>query len=161
MNGILRENQFDSYLMYKIYDFLTGGKDHAGRTHVFICDQSDEWLESTHDFIQWLFPIEDERSRGDSIPDLFDEEVEMIKQSEEAQTAMLLSASRMRRFWSKNLHWVTEYDHNHLRITRCIKSLRLHAGVEEAETMKLWMSSFSVLKAKLISKSSLKYWKEA
>jgi len=152
---------FDSFSMNKIYDFLTGGVDHAGRTHAFICDQPDEWIESTHDFIRWLFPIADERSRGASIPDLTDEEVEMIKQSEEAQKAMLLSASRMRRFWSKNQHWVTEHDHNHLRITRCIKSLRLLVGDEEAQKMKVWISSVLGPNAKLISKSSLKYWKEA
>ena len=147
--------------MNKIYDFLTGGTDHAGRTHAFICDQSDEWIETTHDFIQWLFPIEDERSRGASIPDLTDEEVDLIKDSEEAQKAMLLSVSRMRRFWSKNQHWVTEHDHNHLRITRCIKSLRLLVGDEEAQKMKVWLSSVLGPNAKLISKSSLKYWKEA
>ena len=149
------------YLMYKFYDFLSGGVDHAGRTHAFICDQSDDWIESTHDFIQWLFPIEDERNRGASIPDLTDEEVEMIKESEKAQKSMLLSASRMRRFWSKNQHWVTEHDHNHLRITRCIKSLRLLVGDEEAQKMKVWLSSVLGPNAKLISKSSLKHWKEA
>ena len=147
--------------MYKFYDFLSGGVDHAGRTHAFICDQSDDWIESTHDFIQWLFPIEDERSRGASIPNLTDEEVEMIKQSEEAQKAMLLSASRMRRFWSKNQHWVTEHDHNHLRITRCIKSLRLLVGDEEAQKMKVWLSSVLGPNAKLISSVSLNYWKNA
>ena len=159
--GYSERLNFDPISMNKIYDFLIGGADHAGRTHAFICDQSDEWIESTHDFIQWLFPIEDERGRGASIPDLTDEEVEMIKESEEAQKAMLLSASRMRRFWSKNQHWVTEHDHNHLRITRCIKSLRLLVGDEEAQKMKVWLSSVLGPNAKLISKSSLKYWKEA
>ena len=147
--------------MYKFYDFLSGGVDHAGRTHAFICDQSDEWIESTHDFIQWLFPIENERSRGASIPDLTDEEVEMIKESEEAQKSMLLSASRMRRFWSKNQHWVTEHDHNHLRKTRCIKSLRLLVSDEEAQKMKIWLSSVLGPNAKLISSTSLNYWKNA
>ena len=159
--GYSNSINFDSFSMNKIYDFLSGGVDHAGRTHAFICDQSDDWIESTHDFIQWLFPIEDERNRGASIPDLTDEEVEMIKESEKAQKSMLLSASRMRRFWSKNQHWVTEHDHNHLRITRCIKSLRLLVGDEEAQKMKVWLSSVLGPNAKLISKSSLKHWKEA
>ena len=152
---------FGSFLMNKIYDFLTGGIDHAGRTHAFICNQSDEWIESTHDFIQWLFPIEDERSRGTFIPELSVDEVEMIKKSDEAQKAMLLSASRMRRFWSKNQHWVTEHDHNHLRMTRCIKSLRLLVGDEEAQKMKVWLSSLLGPNAKLISSTSLNYWKNA
>ena len=28
-------------------------------------------------------------------------------------------------FLERNDHWITSYDHNHLRITRAIKSLRL------------------------------------
>ena len=147
--------------MYSIYEFLTGGIDHAGRTHAFICNQSDEWIESTHDFIQWLFPIEDERSRAASIPQLSAHEVKMINESEKAQKAMLLSASRMRRFWSKNQHWVVGHDHNHLRITRCIKSLRLLVSDDEAESMKLWLSSVLGPNVKLISKTSINYWKGA
>ena len=107
------------------------------------------------------FPIEDERSRGASIPELSVDEVEIIKRSDQAQKAMLLSASRMRRFWSKNQHWVVDHDHNHLRITRCIKSLRLLVSDDEAQKMKVWLSSVLGPNAKLISSVSLNYWKNA
>lgn len=147
--------------MLKLYDFMTGGFDHAGRTHAYVCEQSDDWIESTHDFIQWLFPLEEETRKSELIPILSKQEIGLIKKSELAQNSLRISASRMRRFWSKNQHWVTNHDHNHLRITRCIKSLRLLVSNEEAQQMKIWLSSVLGPNAKLISKVSLDYWREA
>ena len=140
---------------------MTGGFDHAGRTHAYVCEQSDDWIESTHDFIQWLFPLEEETRKSELIPILSKQEIGLIKKSELAQNSLRISASRMRRFWSKNQHWVTNHDHNHLRITRCIKSLRLLVSNEEAQQMKIWLSSVLGPNAKLISKVSLDYWREA
>ena len=37
--------------------FADNGADNRGRVLLQIVGQSDEWLESTHDFIQWLFPL--------------------------------------------------------------------------------------------------------
>jgi len=147
--------------MLKLYDFMTGGFDHAGRTHAYVCEQSDDWIESTHDFIQWLFPLEEETRKSELMPILSKQEIGLIKKSELAQNSLRISANRMRRFWSKNQHWVTNHDHNHLRITRCIKSLRLLVSNEEAELMKIWLSSVLGPNAKLISKVSLDYWREA
>jgi len=147
--------------MLKLYDFMTGGFDHAGRTHAYVCEQSDDWIESTHDFIQWLFPLEEETRKSELMPILSKQEIGLIKKSELAQNSLRISASRMRRFWSKNQHWVTNHDHNHLRITRCIKSLRLLVSNEEAQLMKIWLSSVLGPNAKLISKVSLDYWREA
>lgn len=140
---------------------MTGGFDHAGRTHAYVCEQSDDWIESTHDFIQWLFPLEEETRKSELMPILSKQEIGLIKKSELAQNSLRISANRMRRFWSKNQHWVTNHDHNHLRITRCIKSLRLLVSNEEAELMKIWLSSVLGPNAKLISKVSLDYWREA
>lgn len=39
-------------------DFHLGtGADHRGRTLSQIIQKSDRWLEETHDYIQWLFPL--------------------------------------------------------------------------------------------------------
>ena len=39
-----------------IVQFYSGGRDAAGRTLDEILAADDEWLESVHDYIQWLFP---------------------------------------------------------------------------------------------------------
>lgn len=42
----------------QITNFLKGtGKDKQGRTLQDIWNFSDEQLESTHNYIQWLFPL--------------------------------------------------------------------------------------------------------
>lgn len=39
-------------------DFYLGtGTDHRGRTLWQIVQKSDAWIEETHDYIQWLFPL--------------------------------------------------------------------------------------------------------
>ena len=41
-----------------ILDFYRStGTDHRGRTLSQIPQKSDRWLEETHDYIQWLFPL--------------------------------------------------------------------------------------------------------
>jgi hypothetical protein len=37
--------------------YLGTHPDHRGRLLAEILRQDDDWLESTHDFIQWLFPL--------------------------------------------------------------------------------------------------------
>ena len=48
--------------------------DSDGRTRLQILKQSDQWLEETHDYVQWLFPT-DEKS-------LFNADAPIISQSE-------------------------------------------------------------------------------
>ena len=43
----------------RLREFLRGtGTDHLGRSHAMILAWSDDELEYTHDYIQWLFPLE-------------------------------------------------------------------------------------------------------
>lgn len=37
--------------------YRNGGADHKGRTLDAILAESDPWLEQTHDYVQWLFPL--------------------------------------------------------------------------------------------------------
>lgn len=144
-----------------IVDFLKGGVDHQGRTHAFILEQGDQWLEDTHDYIQWLFPLDEHSGSRRASPVLNAEAIEHIRQSEIAQTAMMLSASRMRKFWMQNQHWVTRYNHNHLRITRAIKSLRLLLSDDDADRMKQWLVSKLGPNIKVIDPKAIRFWKEA
>lgn len=37
--------------------YLGAGTDHMGRSLQDILDQDNKWMENTHDYIQWLFPL--------------------------------------------------------------------------------------------------------
>jgi len=141
--------------------FLEGnGKDHAGRTIDFVLDQNDEWMEKTCDYIQWLFPLDDETRQAEFVPVLKNAEIDRIRESKLARENLIKAASRMRRFWGKG-HWIKELDHNHLRITRTIKSLRLLVSDEEADKMKIWLSSVLGPNNKIINQKSIQFWREA
>jgi hypothetical protein len=44
--------------------------DHRGRMLAEILRKDDVWLESTHDFIQWLFPLPEASGASPSAPRL-------------------------------------------------------------------------------------------
>ena len=145
----------------QLVKFFEGGVDHAGRSFDFILDQNDEWFEKTCDFIQWVFPTDESTRQAEFVPVLDDRTIEEIRNSTVAQENLIRAASRMRMFWGRQNHWIREYDHNHLRITRVIKSLRLLVSDDEAQKMKIWLSSVLGPNSKIINQKSLEFWRDA
>ena len=106
--------------------FLKGdGRDGEGREIEDVLAFSDNDLEHIHDFVQWLFPLP-ERSRAQpQSPVLTTDEITAIRASSKAQANLDRATRRMTAFYRQNDHWLRPHDHNHLRITRIIRSLAL------------------------------------
>ena len=142
--------------------FLEGAiPDGLGRTLSMIMAFDDQAIESTHDFIQWIFPL-DEPSRshpGAPVLDLF--EIEEIKSSEVALENLMQSADWYFGFLQRHDHWIRQYDHNHLRISRAIKSLRLLVSDEVADRYKAAILDFLGGNISAISERSRGYWLNA
>jgi hypothetical protein len=135
--------------------------DYKGRKLKDILKFSNNKIEETHDFIQLIFPLNE--------PSFFSSNKNYIKSSEQLKELksnlqikknILNSADWFISFLSKNNHWITHYDHNHLRITRMIKSVRLIVGNAEANNIYNKIISIEGVLIN-VSKKSLKYWKEA
>ena len=117
-----------------IVGFLEGKTpDHRGRTLAMVLQQTDHQAEATHDYIQWLFPLDEPSRSVNGAPVLTELDIDEIKESSLAQGNLAKSASWFLGFLERNQHWFTKYDHNHLRITRVIKSLRLLASDKAAD----------------------------
>lgn len=117
--------------------FLQGvGADARGRTLFDVLGFSDDSLERTHDYIQWLFPLTEPSQAVPDSPVLSDADVEAIRNSSMALVALSASADRMMAFYNRTNHWMGPADHNHLRITRIIRSLRLLRGGAEADAFR-------------------------
>ena len=97
---------------------------------------SDDDLENTHDFIQWVFPLDEPSSAVPSSPVLTESEVQEIRKDSEVTIMLVKAASLYCDFLRRSRHWICEYNHNHLRITRVIKSLRLLVGDGAADRFK-------------------------
>ena len=122
---------------------------------------SDEQIENTHNFIQWVFPLNERSNAVPKSPILTNEEIISIKKSETAQKNIKKSAEWFLEFLSRNSYWICQNNHNHLRITRAIKSLRLIHSNEEAEKFKNSIMNLIQGNEKKINPTTLKYWKNS
>src|ERR1700754_4523603 len=113
--------------------FLEGeGVDGRGRSIFEVLAFDDAALERHHDFIQWLFPLTERASAVPDAPFLTPGEALAIHDSSMAQCTLAAATDRMTAFYRATDHWLVPSDHNHLRITRIIRALRLLRGDEEA-----------------------------
>ena len=117
--------------------FLEGeGVDARGRTVFDVLSMNDVALEHTHDFIQWLFPLPEASSAVPDSPVLTPDDIQAIRVSELAPMALAAGTDRMSAFYRSTHGWLMPNDHNHLRITRIIRSLRLLVGDAEADAFR-------------------------
>jgi hypothetical protein len=147
-------------LVSVLADFLAGrSPDAHGRSHADILAYPDAELERRHDFIQGLFPLPEASRAVPGSPILGQEDIDAIRLSEASQGNLAAAASRMLAFYEANNHWLRSHDHNHLRITRIIRSLRLLAGDEAAGAFR---SRILALAGDApVNATTLRFWDEA
>ena len=106
----------------------------------------DERLESVHDFIQWMFPLTEPSPVNPDAPVLDEETIAVFHARPDLRDALRTSWLRMLAFYGvelsegrvtraasfnqKSANWLWPNNHNHLRITRILKCLRL-LGLDE------------------------------
>ena len=117
--------------------FLEGdGTDARGRTVFDVLAMDDVAMERTHDFIQWLFPLPEPSAAVPDSPVLAPGDIQAIRVSELAPIALTGATDRMAAFYQTTNDWLMPNDHNHRRITRIIRSLRLLQGDEAADAFR-------------------------
>jgi hypothetical protein len=145
-----------------IVAFLGGvSPDGHGRLISDIWAFSDTEIERTHTFIQWLFPLAEPSLSSPGSPTLNADEIAALRGLNAVRQNILKSADWYGAFLSRNPHWQVRYDHNHLRITRVIKSLRLLVSDDEANRFR--DSVFTLLGDDLgvIDKKAKSFWNAA
>lgn len=142
--------------------FLEGeGPDARGRTLFDVLAMDNAALERNHDFIQWLFPLREPSRAVPDAPVLTDADVEAIRESGMAQYALAAATDRMDAFYRATHDWLMPNDHNHLRITRIIRSLRLLVGDEQADAFRAAILSRVEATRAPVSARSRGYWMTA
>lgn len=149
-------------MQMEIVGFLEGKTpDHRGRILAMILQQTDHQAETMHDYIQWLFPLDEPSRSVMGAPVLNELDIEDIRQSELAQQNLVKSASWFLGFLGRNDRWITRYDHNHLRITRVIKSLRLLASDEAADEFRDKVIVLAGDNLNLVDEEARDFWNSA
>ena len=142
--------------------FLEGtGAGSRGLTVDDILALDDGALESRHDYIQWLFPLDVPSQAVPGSPVLTPADIQAIRASAAARHNIRRAAARMRAFYADNNHWLSGHDHNHLRITRIIASLRMLAGAEAAEDFRQFVLHLNAAAGSPVNARSVGYWRAA
>ena len=145
-----------------IVGFLEGKTpDHRGRTLSMVLAFSDERAEQTHDYVQWLFPLDEPRESVQGAPVLSDLDIDEIKKSPAAQANLIKASVWFFQFLNRNQGWIAKYDHNQLRITRAIRSLRLLVGDIEADNFRQSIFDYLGEDVDLIGEKAKSFWKSA
>ena len=145
-----------------LVNFLNGtGPDHQGRYLRDIWDFDDKIIEQTHDFIQWMFPLTEKSMSVPGVPTLSTADIEAIRTSEVARANLERSAQWYLGFLQRNDHWIRSYDHNHLRITRAIKSLGLLISQNAAEEFLNSIFQITGDRLNVIRQDAVGFWKAA
>ena len=143
-----------------LVDFLNGtGPDHQGRYLRDIWDFDDKAIEQTHDFIQWMFPLTEKSMSVPGVPVLSTTDIEAIRTSEVARSNLEKSAQWYLGFLQRNDHWINSYDHNHLRITRAIKSLAILISKKSATSFLNSVFQIAGNRIQNVGQNAIKFWK--
>jgi hypothetical protein len=145
-----------------LHAYLSGaGLDSRGRSVEDVLRFSNRQLEDIHDYIQWLFPLPTRSAAQPSAPVLTAAESAAISSDARARSALLQARDRMTRFYRETDEWLTGYDHNHLRITRIIQSLRMLVSSEAARDFHDTILALHQAAGAPVNNRSLQYWQQA
>ncbi len=169
--------------MDPILDFYRGEALPSGLRLVDIWDWPFERLEATHDYIQWMFPLDTPSSVNPDAPLLTEETARAFSWDEVLRDRLQKSFAVMLRFYglerlalpdhklvviraltfSDRRHvWLTPNNHNHLRLTRIIRSLRLLGLKKDAQALARCLGDVSRVEGRdLISDETAEHWRQA
>lgn len=165
----------------RIIAFYEGrAPDDRGRFLDDILRFDDQQLERVHDFIQWVFPLPERSAANPSAPILDRCAIEQFRARRELRAALRRSLDRMLVFyglrWSderivqsdhfgERSGWLTPGNHNHLRLTRMMRSLHLLAERDAARALFDALSDIYQEERRTgrnrISETTFQYWKGA
>lgn len=150
--------------------------DHQGRTIEDIWALPPFWLEHTHDYIQWLFPIPEASRFNAFAPTLTPtlqtafEQYTSLRHRQQRSLDVMLDFFGLSREGTaitaqptlsiSSQIWLKAGGHNHLRITRIIRSLALCSQQDLARSFQQAVIEIGT-KHGVVSEKSMNYWRDA
>lgn len=150
---------------------------HEGHLISDIWQLDSFWLEHNHKYIQWLFPIDTGTKFNKHAPVLSKSDIEAFKSNPELKLVQQKSLDLMVTFFGIERHsmefkaapglnikehiWLKFGGHNHLRITRMIRSLALCDQPYLAKAFQQAMISISKQHGDNINSTTKQYWVDA
>jgi len=169
----------------RFYGGLTGeaAGDHRGRSLPRILAMDDAWLEATHDYIQWLFPLPERSPYNSSAPVLTLSDIKAFGADVALRKRLLDAFRRMLEFYGfepgmdeqggrdtapvarhppEAMHWISPHNHNFLRISRILRCLHLLGCAQAASGFLEALEKLAGGDAgRIIGVTTLSYWRSA
>lgn len=154
------------------------GVDDRGRRLHEILAHDDRWLEATHDFIQWLFPLREPSGVTPDAPLIDAEVAQAFAHDDDLRERLRASFDRLLAFYglrrsdgriepspqwpARRGNWFIRPTHNNLRITRILKSCVALGLRDEASQLLDALERLCADKAVCgVGETALAYWREA
>ncbi len=159
--------------------FYADGTDHRGRTRAAILSQDDRWLEDTHDYIQWLFPLPERSQFNAAGPVLSEGDQDAFRTRPELRERLVEALSRMLAFYGfepaacgppsafgrspgGSEAWISRHNHNFLRISRILRCLALLGCGDQAASLLAALERMAAGDAGTVfGPLTLSYWRAA
>jgi hypothetical protein len=156
--------------------------DARGRTLAEIWTWDAGRLEAVHDYIQWLFPLPEPSAFNARAPILTDEAIAAFRADATLRERLLRSLTLMLAFYGLALatdgdgtprierapdfattsrRWLQPGDHNHLRLTRILGSLRRLGLEAHSRALQACLAAIAHEHPQAISVATLGYWQRA
>ncbi|GAB7327588.1 hypothetical protein MBLNU13_g11440t1 [Cladosporium sp. NU13] len=166
-------------LLIRFFDPSTASPDARDRCLATILSWPDSKLESSHDYIQTVFPLPEE-SMFSFAPIVTSEVRAAFLAQPELRASLRGALERMLSFYGlqsssesgkevvirgpnfgiNSRNWVTRFDHNHLRMTRILRSLRVLGLGDEAAALHGFLTTDEEV-IDTVSPRSQMYWRRA
>ena len=143
---------------YDIRGFLMGNApDYKGRYFNGILKRSNNYLEKCHTYIQFIFPIDKRSSYSLFAPVVTISEAEELGKDPVIRENMRKAVKRMMDFYAET-NWITRNNHNYLRISRILRSLRLFHLDAEADEFYDFITKIADKHTDVITTKTRGYW---
>jgi hypothetical protein len=171
--------------MSRIVDFYRGETLHPSGVSIdTIWGWNDRQLEVSHTYIQWLFPLREPSRAVPGSPTITEAEARLFRNDHDLRERVLRSFRLMLGFYgfvmkpaadpasgptiapaddfeTKSRRWLTPSNHNHLRITRILRSMVLLGLKREAVEWFAALQRVYVANADIIGPTTYEYWHDA
>jgi hypothetical protein len=144
--------------MSAIIDFLKGQGGGARRSLNDVLNMTDAEMEAGHDWVQWAFPLPEESKEQPASPVASQSDYDVIEMEPVLKARMLALLGRFILFLDRTQEWRRATDHNHLRITRCLRCLCRCGLNDVAYDFNRYVQAEV---GDIVGKTTLWYWSEA
>jgi histone H3/H4 len=175
--GVEEEKEEEKSDIFKFY--IGEGTDQSNRRINDIWNFSNKDLERKHDFIQWLFPISKESRYNEHAPVLTQDDIREFSKDPRCKENMIKSLDVMLQFYglkrttqnsiiideslfeTRKNGWLRRGNHNLLRLSRIIQSLRECGLRYLAEALYRCLSEDIYPNFKEATERALGFWRES